>query len=228
MPELDPLDVQVIDRTSGPVGRVLRAARARLDDVAGPDPELLAGLCASATTGGGVIDLSRARRHVVRTIVIAGIVGAGATGAAAANGSLPSSIQGVAHDVADAVGLDIPEGATPPTSGGAQDGDGHGRSDEAPGRPDEPGQPADPGSRADESPGAPDDVPTGVGPDGITPGDGGTIPGTGETIPPTQPEGHEPPADPGPPTSTGQGTPPADPGPPESAGSRATTARSGD
>jgi hypothetical protein len=231
MPEFDALDDQVLAHAAGPVGRVLRAAGAGLDEAVELDPRLLAELRAAVTSGiGGVVDLTKPRRHrVVRTLVIAGLVGAGATSAAAANGSLPSGVQGVAHDMADAVGLDIPEGNGPPQSSGAQDGEGHGRSDEAPGRPDEPGQPADPGSRAEEAPGPPADVPTGVGPEGTTPPEGGTIPGTGETVPttslpeqvPDPPEDPGPPDDRGPPADAGR---PDDPGPAAGAVQRATAA----
>jgi hypothetical protein len=132
-----------------------------------PDAALLAELIAAVPMP------VEPRRRGLRIAVASGAFLLAASGAAAATtGSLPDGIQSALHAAADAVGIHIPDGDAqgPPTSGGSQDGPGHGRSDEAPGRPDDPGQPVDPG-RSDEAPGQPEDPGSeGVGPEGVPPG----------------------------------------------------------
>jgi hypothetical protein len=145
----------------------LLQALAELDDPDNePSPVFLAEMIAAIPA-----PATPARRGVRIAVVSGALVLAAAGSAAAANGSLPAPVQSAAHAVARAVGVDIPDGRQgPPESSGSQDGPGHGRSDEAPGRPDDPGQPADPG-RSDEAPGAPADPGSGgVGPDGTPPG----------------------------------------------------------
>ena len=115
----------------------------------------------------------RPRRRGLKIAVASGalvLAGAGSA-AAAASGALPDRLQSAVHAVAGSVGVAVPDGdGGPPSTGGSQDGEGHGRSDEAPGRPEEPGRPEDPG-RSDEAPGRPDDPVTGgVGTDGVPPG----------------------------------------------------------
>jgi hypothetical protein len=161
------------------VAALIRAATEDLDPLQGGPPlPLLDGMLA-AILDSGVVELADRRgRGLGRRVAVAAVVlGLTATGAAAAaaTGSLPASVQDVIHDLGGAVGLDLPAGS--------QDGEGHGRSDEAPGRPEQPGPPVDPG-RSDEAPGRPDD------------------PG----------QGNQPPVDPGRPEEPGNGTPPTDPG----------------
>jgi hypothetical protein len=132
-----------------------------------PDAALLAALIAAVPMP------VEPRRRGLRIAMASGAFLLAASGAAAATtGSLPHGIQSALHRAAEAVGIHIPDGDAqgPPTSGGSQDGPGHGRSDEAPGRPEDPGQPADPG-RAEEAPGQPEDPGSeGVGPEGVPPG----------------------------------------------------------
>jgi hypothetical protein len=196
-----------LDRALAPVAVLLRAAVDELEPLTQkPEPAFLADLVWAVTAGGAALEqtgdeLARRRRRRIASIALAaGALGFGVTGAAAANGSLPDSVQEFVHDVGAAVGFDLPAGS--------QDGPGHGRSDEAPGRPEVPGQPTTPG-RSDEAPGRPDDPGNGngVGPEGVPPGQDGTIPGQGggpDEIPPGQggtvPGTDEPsgrPADPG-------------------------------
>ena len=112
----------------------------------------------------------RAPRRGVRIAVTSGALFLAAAGtAAAATGSLPDSIQSAVHAAAESVGINVPDAEPqgPPTTGGSQDGAGHGRSDEAPGRPEQPGPPEDP-SRSDEAPGQPEDPGSiGVGTEGV-------------------------------------------------------------
>jgi hypothetical protein len=163
---------------SGGVAQLLRAAAADLEPLdVDPDPAFLADMIAVVVLDGAAgvpaDELGQRRRQrVVRIALVAGALGLTATGAAAANGSLPDPVQDVVSDVAESVGITLPAGS--------QDGPGHGRSDEAPGRPAVPGQPTDPG-RSDEAPGRPADPGApGVGPEETPPGQGGTVPGTGE------------------------------------------------
>jgi hypothetical protein len=163
-----------LDGEYGAVARLLVIAGDGLMEQAEPPHEATLAALRDAAIG-SVIDLRarKRRRHIARTLVIAGVVGFGASAAAAANGSLPAPLQDVFHEFADLAGVDIPAGS--------QDGPDHGRSDEAPGRPEDPGRPVDP-RRSDEAPGQPAEPGSvsGVGPDGVPPGQGGTIPGIGD------------------------------------------------
>jgi hypothetical protein len=146
-----------------------------------PDAALLAELIAAVPMP------VEPRRHGLRIAMASGAFLLAASGAAAATtGSLPDGIQSAVHAAAGAVGIHIPDGDAqgPPTSGGSQDGPGHGRSDEAPGRPEDPGQPADPG-RSEEAPGQPEDPGSeGVGPEGVPPGqvDNPSVAGENPTV----------------------------------------------
>jgi hypothetical protein len=209
--ELDPRLEQLLGDGPAPEGwsevaALLRQA-ADIEPNGAPAPHLLAALVAAAT------EPEAPGRRVVarRTIGIAAAAAAvvlGAGSAAAAGGDLPDPVQAVVHDVVGAVGLHVPD------SGGSQDGPGHGRSDEAPGRPEVPGQPADPG-RSDEAPGRPEDP----GRSEDAPGqDPAREPGPPEDLPaelPAQAEDTGAPEDPGPP-ETVPSTVPTQPSPPTS------------
>jgi hypothetical protein len=179
------------------VAAVLRAAG---DRTPGPRPpqSVLDALAAATVDRPRVL----ARRRIGFGIGLATVVVLGGTSAAATSGSLPDPVQDVAHDIAAAIGVHVPESHEPgpPTTGGSQDGEGHGRSDEAPGRPDDPGPPAEPGqpddpSRSDEAPGQPEEV---GGADDAP----GAVPVTVGEAPPDHPE---PPVDTAPPEDVGIG-----------------------
>jgi len=178
------------------VAGVLRAAG---DRTPGPRPpqSTLDAMVAAALDRPRVL----ARRRVGLGIGLAAAIVLGGTGVAAASGSLPAPVQDVAHDIAAIVGVHVPAGHEPgpPTTGGSQDGQGHGRSDEAPGRPDDPGPPADPDdpSRSDEAPGQPEDVDASTDAPGDVPSNGGA-----DHSPPDHPE---PPVDPSQPEGVGLG-----------------------
>jgi hypothetical protein len=195
-------DFDDIDFDYAVVEDLLRAL-AEFDDPSGaPSPVFLAELIAA------VPPVATPGRRGLRIAVASGAVFLAAAGtAAAATGSLPGPLQSAVHAIAGVVGIDVPHGGTP-ESGGSQDGPGHGRSDEAPGRPEDPGQPADPG-RSDEAPGAPlDPGSDGVGIEGAPPGQvenehsdpigvenptaGGNPDPTGGSPEPTIPEGSSP------------------------------------
>src|SRR5688500_13291766 len=94
----------------GPYGAVaaLLAAAARDEEVAAPGEAFLGELVAA--TASPVVPIRGRRGRIAIAAVIVGGSALGASAAAAANGSLPDPVQEVFHDVADAVGVDIPDG----------------------------------------------------------------------------------------------------------------------
>src|SRR5687767_5610786 len=103
----------------GPYGAVaaLLAAAARDEEVAAPGEAFLGEL--AGATASRVVPIRGRRGRIALVAVIVGGSALGASAAAAANGSLPDPVQEVFHDVADAVGVDIPDGGEDDDEGGA-------------------------------------------------------------------------------------------------------------
>jgi hypothetical protein len=195
-------DVEPADAPEGwsAVAVLLRAA-AEVEPVEGPSAELLASLVAAAPgtswsrhDGGGVV----ARRRIGAAVFGATLLLGAGTGVAAATGSLPGPIQGVIHDVADAVGLDVPDrddadadetevddNLVPSPVDNTDDAPGRpanpGRSEDAPGQDGETGRPDDPGN-SEDAPGQ--DGTTGRPDDAGRPADAGRPEDPGQPGPP--------------------------------------------
>ena len=153
------------DARRDPVARLLLTAASGLEPLAGgPAPTMLAAMQAATSVPDTAYPdalAARRRRWVAGTAIVVGTLCLG-TSAAALSGSLPDAVQDVVHDIAESIGLDIPDGT-----------------------PDQvvPVTPADPPGLDEETPGG------GVGPEGTPPGQGGEIPGGGvgpEGTPPGQ------------------------------------------
>lgn len=128
---------------------LLRAA-ADVEPGADPPAALLAAMVETAGTP------SRGPRRILIAVATGAFAVVAASGTAAATGNLPDPVQAVVHDLASDIGLDLPDADDrrgPATEPGSQDGPGHGRSDEAPGRPANPGRSNDSSSRTGEAPG---------------------------------------------------------------------------
>lgn len=135
------------------VADLLRTA-ADVEPGVGPPAPLLAAMVDAAGAPG------RGPRRILIALAAGSFAVLAASGTAAATGYLPDPVQALVHDLASDVGLDLPDADDrrgPPTEPGSQDGPGHGRSDEAPGRPADPGRSNDSSSRTGGAPGRPDD-----------------------------------------------------------------------
>ena len=102
----------------GPTAAVLAAARAGVPVLA-PNLAELARVAGESASQPGSPSQTRRSPVLVKLLTVkaaaaAGVILLGATSAAAATGSLPGAVQGVAHSVLSKVGVDVPGDSTEP------------------------------------------------------------------------------------------------------------------